>query len=74
MTEWMSRPQAQAEVKRLCAQAAEQGCALSQLAARDFPDIDWSAIVTPAAQFGDAADQAHAFVARVRQMKSGTAA
>ena len=68
LAETMPRPEAQDQVKRLCAQALEQGCLLSQLVAQNYPDTDWSVIATPAAQLGDAPQQAHAFVTRVRQL------
>ena len=69
LAETMPRPKAQDQVKRLCAQALEQGCLLSQLVAQNYPDTDWSAIATPAAQLGDAPHQARAFVTRVRQLR-----
>jgi 3-carboxy-cis,cis-muconate cycloisomerase len=69
LAETMPRPEAQDQVKRLCAQALEQGCLLAQLVAQTYPDTDWSVIATPAAQLGDAPQQAHAFVTRVRQLK-----
>jgi hypothetical protein len=64
----MPRTEAQETVKKLCAQALEQNCSLSQLIAQSHPDTDWSAIATPAAQLGDAALQARSFAARVRQL------
>ena len=68
LTESMSRTEAQETVKEMCAQALEQNCSLSQLVAQSYPEIDWSAIATPATQLGDAALQARAFAARVRQL------
>jgi len=68
LAETLPRPEAQDEVKRLCAQALEQGGSLSQLVAQKFPEIDWSVLATPAAQLGDAPDQARAFVTQVRQL------
>lgn len=68
LTETMPRPEAQDQVKRLCAQALEQGCSLSQLVAQQYPETDWSVLATPVAQLGDAPDQARAFVTRVRQL------
>ena len=64
----MPRPEAQDAVKRLCAEALDQKRSLPELAAQAYPDIDWAAITTPAAQLGDAPGQARAFVARVRQL------
>ena len=68
LTEQMPRPAAQARVKQLCADAVEQGIALPALVASEFPDIDWTAVATPAAQLGDAPQQARIFVARVRAL------
>jgi 3-carboxy-cis,cis-muconate cycloisomerase len=69
LAETMPRPEAQDQVKRLCAQALEQGSSLSKLVAESYPNTDWSAIINPAAQLGDAPRQAHAFVTRVRQLR-----
>jgi 3-carboxy-cis,cis-muconate cycloisomerase len=68
LAEIMPRPEAQNQIKRLCVQALEQDCSLSQLVAENYPNIDWSAIATPTAQLGDAPQQAHAFVTRVWQL------
>jgi 3-carboxy-cis,cis-muconate cycloisomerase len=68
LAETMPRPQAQNEIKQLCAQALEQGCSLVQLVAQRYPDIDWPAIATPVAQLGDAPEQARAFATRVAQL------
>jgi hypothetical protein len=46
----------------------EQGCSLPKLIVQNYPDTDWSAITTPAAQLGDAPQQAREFAARVRQL------
>ena len=46
LAEIMPRPEAQDQVKRLCAQALEQDCSLSQLVAQNYPDTNWSAITT----------------------------
>lgn len=62
----MPRPEAQAEVKELCSRAIAQKVTLSQLVTRRYPDIDWSAILTPEAQLGDAARQARDFAAKVK--------
>jgi len=70
LAEVMPRPEARDQVKRLCAQALEQDCSLSQLVAQNYPDTDWSAIITPTAQLGDAPDQARAFAKRVRQLSN----
>ena len=68
LAEQMPRPDAQARVKQLCAEAVEQGIALPGLVAREFPDIDWTAVATPAAQLGDAQQQARNFVERVQAL------
>lgn len=68
LAETMPRSQAQNEVKQLCAQALVQECSLVQLIARNYPDVDWAAIATPAAQLGNAPAQAHAFVTCVRRL------
>ena len=68
LAEQMPRPDAQARVKQLCAEAVEQGIALPGLVAREFPDIDWTAVATPAAQLGDAPQQARNFVERVQAL------
>ena len=64
----MPRPEAQDAVKRLCAESLEQSRSLPELVAQNYPNIDWAAIATPAAQLGDAPDQARAFAARVREL------
>ena len=64
----MPRPRAQAEVKRLCAEAGGGAGSLVELAARDYPDVDWQAVAAPAAQLGDAPRQAARFVARVSEI------
>jgi 3-carboxy-cis,cis-muconate cycloisomerase len=68
LAEQMPRVEAQARVKQLCADAVEQGTALPLLMASEFPDIDWSAVATPAAQLGEAPQQARIFVERVRAL------
>jgi 3-carboxy-cis,cis-muconate cycloisomerase len=68
LAEIMPRPEAQDVVKSLCKQALERGCSLPKLIVQNYPDTDWSAITTPAAQLGDAPQQAREFAARVRQL------
>jgi 3-carboxy-cis,cis-muconate cycloisomerase len=68
LAEIMPRPEAQDVVKSLCKQALEQGCSLPKLIVQNYPDTDCSAITTPAAQLGDAPQQAREFAARVRQL------
>jgi 3-carboxy-cis,cis-muconate cycloisomerase len=64
----MPRPDAQALVKELCADALAQDRRLVELATERFPQIDWQEITAPAAQFGDAPAQARAFASRVRAL------
>jgi 3-carboxy-cis,cis-muconate cycloisomerase len=68
LAEIMPRAEAQALVKQLCADVVSQGIALSELVAQQFPEIDWNEIITPAAQLGEAPEQARRFVARVRNL------
>lgn len=64
----MPRPQAQAEVKRLCSEAGSGAGSLVELVERRYPDVDWRAVTAPAAQLGDAPRQAARFVARVSEL------
>ncbi len=64
----MPRPQAQAEVKRLCAEARHGAGSLVELVERQYPDVDWQQVATPAAQLGDAPRQAARFVERVGRL------
>ena len=64
----MPRPEAQAEVKRLCTEVRSGAGSLVELVERQYPDVDWSAVTTPAAQLGDAPRQAASFVARVSKL------
>lgn len=64
----MPRPEAQAEVKKMCAAAISQNMSLPELAGKSFPEIDWQTILNPAAQLGDAPRQAREFAARVAQL------
>lgn len=58
----MPRPDATATVKTLCDEAMATGASLPTLAARDFPDLDW----TPG-DLGTAPDEARAFADRARR-------
>lgn len=58
----MPRPEAQAIVKALCAEATDTGTALPSLLARDHAG-DWAALLTPSAQMGQAPSDARAFAA-----------
>ena len=64
----MPRPQAQAEVKRLCTEVRNGAGSLVELVERQYPDVDWSTVTTPAAQLGDAPRQAARFVASVSKL------
>ena len=64
----MPRPQAQAEVKRLCADARRGAGSLVDLVERQYPDVDWRRVATPAAQLGDAPRQAARFVELVGRL------
>jgi 3-carboxy-cis,cis-muconate cycloisomerase len=62
----LPRPDAQAAVKRLCAEAVGTGAQLGDLAARDFPGLDLGAVFDAARQTGSAPADARAFAAAVR--------
>ncbi|WP_407491945.1 lyase family protein [Pseudooceanicola sp. MF1-13] len=62
----MPRPDAQAEVKRLCKEVISSGAQLQDAAQQAFPDIDLSPVFGPEGQLGDAADQARAFAKAAR--------
>ncbi len=53
----LPRPEAQAKIKALCAEAQREGASLTALVARDFPDLDLSA----AGGLGTAPQEARAF-------------
>lgn len=61
----MLRPEAQARVKDLCDEARRSGADLVALAARDFPDVDWPAVLGADA-LGTAPEEARAFARAVR--------
>lgn len=63
----MPRPQAQAEVKALCAQALEHGAPLATLARAAHPDLD-ADLFDPTAAMGHAPQAARAFAVRVRSI------
>lgn len=63
----MARPDAQAQVKRLCKDVIANGGDLQAAAERAFPEIDLGPVFGPTGQMGDAPEQARAFAARVRQ-------
>lgn len=57
----MPRPEAEAEVKALCALARDSGRSLAALAADRWPDAAWAALLDPAAQLGTAPVEARDF-------------
>jgi len=59
----MPRPEAVAAVKRLCAEALEDGKDLRDLAARDWPGVDWPVRLSRG-MMGEAPAEARAFAAR----------
>ncbi|KAF0676225.1 class-II fumarase/aspartase family protein [Profundibacterium mesophilum] len=63
----LPRPEAQQEIKRLCAEAAAQGTPLADLLERDHPGGDWTALTRPETQLGDAPRQARAFADHAAQ-------
>lgn len=60
----MPRPEAQQAVKALCREAQDTRTPLAHLAARDWPDTDWAALLRSEAQLGAAPAEARAFAAR----------
>lgn len=60
----MPRPEAQAEVKRLCLEVQQTGAHLADATRAAYPDIDTDDIFDLSRQMGDAPDQARAFAAR----------
>ena len=71
LAETMPRPEAQALVKKLCAEAQEQNTALRQLVARDHPQLDVQTLFDSRRQMGHAPDEALAFVKAVRSQSVG---
>lgn len=69
----MPRAQAQAAVKALCREAQDSGTPLARLTARDWPDLDTTAIFDPAAQMGQAPAEARAFAAGVAALPASGA-
>ncbi|MFW8633697.1 class-II fumarase/aspartase family protein [Cribrihabitans pelagius] len=67
----MPRPDAQAEVKRLCREAAATGASLKELTQQVHPDLDTDALFDPARQLGLAPQEAQAFAARAQQLATG---
>ncbi|KKK48506.1 hypothetical protein LCGC14_3144430, partial [marine sediment metagenome] len=67
----MPRPQAQAALKALCAEAMKTDTPLPRLMARDHPGTDWEAVARPEAQLGTAPQQARAFAGAVKARLAG---
>ena len=66
LTDRMPRPEAQAEVKALCARVTAEGRALPELAAERWPETDWLTLLRPEAQLGLAPAEARAFAGAAR--------
>jgi len=62
----MPRPEAQAQVKTLCQEAQRTQTPLASLAARDWPEGDWTGLFDARAQMGEAPDHAARFVAAAK--------
>lgn len=71
LAEQMPRPEAQAEVKRLCRESEVTGTALIDLATRAFPDTDWAARLA-GQRLGRAPDEARAFASAVTGAQADT--
>ena len=65
----MPRPEAQAAIKALCAEATESATPLADLVTRDFPALDVAALFDPARQMGEAPTLARDFVQRVKNLQ-----
>ena len=68
LAETLPRPEAQAQVKTLCRESGATGRALSELVARDYPDLDSSHLFDPAAQLGAAPAEALRFSSKVTEL------
>lgn len=64
----LPRPEAQAQVKALCREVGETGVPLSQLVARDFPNLDTARLFDPAEQLGAAPAEALRFSQKVAEL------
>lgn len=62
----MPRPEAQAAVKALCAEARQSATPLPRLAAERWPDLGLEHALTPQAQLGTAPEDARAFARAAR--------
>ena len=67
LAEKMQRPQAQSEVKALCAEAQKTGASLQTLARAAHPDLSPD-LFDPAATMGHAPDAARSFALRVQDI------
>ncbi|MDP2519088.1 class-II fumarase/aspartase family protein [Shimia thalassica] len=68
LSETLRRPDAQAATKSMCKEANASGTPLSQLVARDYPDLDVSAVFDPLQQMGLAPRDARAFAQRATKV------
>ena len=66
----MPRPEAQAKVKALCAEARDMRQNLADLAQRDFPELDIATLFDPAQQMGQAPQAARQFAIAARDALS----
>lgn len=67
LTEHMSRPKAQAQVKALCQEAKTTGRDLRSLVAREFTGVDWAARLSVTVLLGQAPAEARAFAEVARR-------
>ncbi len=67
----MPRPEAQAAVKALCAEAQAEATPLSRLVAGRWPERDLAAAFDTAAYLGTAPDEARAFAAAAAGVQAG---
>ncbi|PHO02960.1 3-carboxy-cis,cis-muconate cycloisomerase [Rhodobacteraceae bacterium 4F10] len=68
LSETLRRPDAQAATKSMCKEANATGTPLSQLVARDYPDLDVSAVFDPLQQMGLGPRDARAFALRATKV------
>ncbi|GHE03102.1 3-carboxy-cis,cis-muconate cycloisomerase [Defluviimonas sp. 20V17] len=67
----MPRPEAQAAVKARAKEARETHTPLPVIAARDWPDTDWAALLSAESQMGTAPAEARAFAAEAEALRTG---
>ncbi len=71
LADHMPRPDAQAATKALCREATETGMPLSDIVARQWPQLDIGRIFDAAQQLGLAPDEARQFAAQVTERLRG---